>query len=444
MTLPASLQSLQDNPYQGYAYSYPHKTAYRSFTEPVPLQPLWEKENRDSLFFYLHLPFCEMRCGFCNLFTTTHPTSNLVGDYLNGLKRQLEVTADWLGEHRFAQAAFGGGTPSFLSIPELEQVFTTIKNTLGPMEKGIPTSFETSPATVDSEKLAFLKESGVTRLSIGVQSFVLEETKKLGRPQHSDTLAKALTQIRDCQFPVMNIDLIYGAEGQTESTWLHSLKQALLYNPEELYLYPLYVRPLTGLGKRDRAPSDNRQNLYRKGRDFLLENGYQQISMRLFRRSDSPTAQGEGPVYCCQEDGMIGFGSGARSYTQDVHYSSEYAVGRKGILDIIKDFNTSSRADFAHAHYGCHVSPSEQKRRFLIKSLLRHEGLDFSEYNQTFPISPEEEFQECFELLLSANWAESTAQGIALTTEGMAYSDAIGPWLFSDIIKNQMEDFELV
>jgi len=64
-------ERLQLQPFQGYAYSYPHKMAYRRFDPVLPLQPLWEREDRDSLFLYVHIPFCEMRCGFCNLFTTT-------------------------------------------------------------------------------------------------------------------------------------------------------------------------------------------------------------------------------------------------------------------------------------------------------------------------------------------------------------------------------------
>lgn len=67
----ASLQEmLQASPYQAYVYSYPHKTAYRPIDPPIPLETLWSQQNRQALFLYIHIPFCEMRCGFCNLFTT--------------------------------------------------------------------------------------------------------------------------------------------------------------------------------------------------------------------------------------------------------------------------------------------------------------------------------------------------------------------------------------
>ena len=76
--LPTLSERLSDDPFQGYAYAYPHKTAYRHFPQPIPLKSIWQDEHRDALFLYAHLPFCEMRCGFCNLFTTTNPAVGLV------------------------------------------------------------------------------------------------------------------------------------------------------------------------------------------------------------------------------------------------------------------------------------------------------------------------------------------------------------------------------
>ena len=101
---------LRETPYAGYSYAYPHKTAYRPFPEPVPLRTLWAEENRSALFLYLHVPFCEMRCGFCNLFTTANPKANLTQVYLGALRRQAEQVRDALGEASFARLAIGGGS----------------------------------------------------------------------------------------------------------------------------------------------------------------------------------------------------------------------------------------------------------------------------------------------------------------------------------------------
>lgn len=429
------VEHLRDQPFQGYAYSYPHKTAYRPFSPPLPLDALWAAEKKDALFLYVHLPFCEMRCGFCNLFTTTNPGEGMVAAYLAALDRQMEMMGGLLGPSRFLRAAVGGGTPTFLEEREIAALFASIEKHLGGLSSGVPVSFEMSPGTVTQSKMELLASLGVTRASIGVQSFVPGEAGALGRPQQPETVIHALEWMRASGFAVLNIDLIYGAQNQTPASWEYSLREAMRFEPEEIYLYPLYIRPLTGLGRHGREPSDNRLELYQRGRDFLLARDYEQISMRLFRRRGPNTAGPvEGPVYCCQEDGMVGLGAGARSYTKAVHYSTEYAVGREGIREIIDGFvATHSGApdgSWAVADYGCVLDEVEQRRRYIIKSLLRAPGLDLAAYAGRFGETPLADFPE-LDALLEHGLAMLSAGIFALTPAGIERSDTIGPWLFS-------------
>ena len=437
-------EKLTEDLYQGYAYGYPHKTAYRPLIPAMELKPHWEREDLSNLFFYMHLPFCEMRCGFCNLFTTTHPSEGLVQQYLMAVEKQMSIVKGFLDAPRFSQVAFGGGTPSFLSTSELHTLFTSITNTFGEFEQNTPMSFETSPATVSKEKLALLKQLGVTRLSIGVQSFIEVETKSLGRPQKKETLIKALELISEADFPIFNIDLIYGVEGQTVSSWMQSLTTAVSFAPEELYLYPLYVRPLTGLGRKESFPTDLRPKLYNAARDYLLSKGYEQISMRLFRHREADVPTSQGAIHCCQEDGMIGFGAGARSYTQNLHYSSEYAVGRKGVMEIIKGYIESSDEDFLHANYGCLLSEDDRKRRYFIKSILRRDGFNYQDFTQEFGSSGYQCFEQEILQLKENELVDISEEKLTLKPEAYLYSDLIGPWLISNNISEKMNSYELV
>jgi oxygen-independent coproporphyrinogen III oxidase len=237
---------LSGSPYQGYVYAYPHKTAYRSFT-PRPLSDVWANEDRGALFLYVHVPFCTMRCGFCNLFTTAKPKDDLVTSYLAALRRQADAVRDAIPDARFARFAIGGGTPTYLSESELAALFDLADNVMG--AQGIPTGVETSPDTLTAAKLDLLMARGVERVSIGVQSFVEKEAADSGRPQARADVDTALSLLAGSGVPVVNVDLIYGLPGQTVASWLYSLREALRYSPQELYLYPLYVRPLTGLGQ---------------------------------------------------------------------------------------------------------------------------------------------------------------------------------------------------
>src|SRR6185312_6142572 len=104
---------VDDSPYQGYLYAYPHKTAYRRLEPRRDLREVWRDEPRDALFGYVHVPFCEMRCGFCNLFTRANPAAEQVTAYLAQLRRQAAAVRESIGEDAtFAQLAIGGGTPT--------------------------------------------------------------------------------------------------------------------------------------------------------------------------------------------------------------------------------------------------------------------------------------------------------------------------------------------
>ena len=106
-----SISPRKGSPFQAYSYSYPHKTAYRDLEPPRNLAEVWAAENRQALFLYFHIPFCEMRCGFCNLYTVANPRDELVRDYLDALRRQARVMDEILGERAVARMAIGGGTP---------------------------------------------------------------------------------------------------------------------------------------------------------------------------------------------------------------------------------------------------------------------------------------------------------------------------------------------
>jgi coproporphyrinogen III oxidase-like Fe-S oxidoreductase len=520
-----------DSPYQGYLYAYPHKTAYRRLDPRPLLRDVWAAEPQTSLFGYVHLPFCEMRCGFCNLFTRANPPDEQVTAYLAQLRHQATAVRDSLDPAAsFSRLAIGGGTPTYLTASELEELFGILADAFGdraapapvpsprlladlasasaghpapeplsaspghltseppsasrehltgppqsaPREhltgqppsasrerlageppsasrehlageppsasrgrlSGVPLSVETSPATATPDRLAVLAAHGTTRISIGVQSFLDAEARAAGRPQRLPEVMAALQAIRDARIPVLNIDLIYGIDGQTAQTWQHSLDEALRWRPEELYLYPLYVRPLTGLGRRAHARADwdrQRLELYRQAVDVLTAAGYVRHSMRQFRRSDAPVP--DGPDYCCQDDGMVGLGCGARSYTTTLHYSFDYAVAVPEVRAVLTDYLSRPADDFRYAEFGFHLDEVEQRRRWLLKSLLRAEGVDAGAYRRRFGTDHTGDFPQLVRLVDRGLLNETRT---ALTATGLDHSDAIGPWLVSGEVREAM------
>ncbi len=423
-----------------YTYSYPHKTAYRPLARRRPLRELWAGERTDALFLYFHVPFCEARCGYCNLFSHARNDHQLAARYVSTLERQAAGIRQALDDPRFARVAIGGGTPTSLSVTELTEIFDLAEEGLGASLRDLPVSLETSPATVTTDKLSLIVERGVDRISIGVQSFDDGELAAIGRGQDRALIATALDQLRRFDFPTLNIDLIYGIPGQTVLSWEASLRSALEWRPEELYLYPLYVRPLTGLGRDTQTGVDQRLTLYRAGRDLLRASGYDQVSMRMFRRRDSGSV--EGPVYCCQEDGMIGLGCGARSYTTGLHYSDEWAVGATGVHAILDQWTRRPDQDFASAWYGFDLDDRDQRIRYLLKSLFRSEGLDLATYRTRFGSEAYDDHPD-LDALASFELIEARGERLVPTERGLELSDCLGPWLYSERVRNLMGDFRL-
>jgi oxygen-independent coproporphyrinogen-3 oxidase len=444
------VSGLDGSPYQDYLYAYPHKTAYRPLRPRPALREVWAGERPDALFLYLHLPFCEHRCGFCNLFTRANPPAEQVGAYLAQLARQADRVADALGAGaNYARVAIGGGTPTYLTAGELSKLFDLVAR-VGARLGEVPMAVETSPATATADRIAVLAERGTSRVSIGVQSFVDAEARAVGRPQRRAEVETALATIRSYPLPVLNLDLIYGIPGQTERSWRSSLAAALHWRPEELFLYPLYVRPLTGLrrrpaaggssGGRDPGWDAQRLALYRIGRESLLAAGYRQLSLRHFRRAGPGPDVDPAPEYSCQDDGMVGLGCGARSYTAGLHYSFDYAVGVRQVRAIIDDYLRRPAGDFEVAEVGFRLDDAERRRRWLVTSLLRAEGFRPADYRDRFGAPVEEDFAELAELA-DRGWLDAGPDLLRLTEAGLERSDAIGPWLVSGPVRAAMAGY---
>ncbi|WP_339261505.1 STM4012 family radical SAM protein [Paenibacillus sp. FSL R5-0713] len=436
------LREVLASPYRSYLYSYPHKTAYRELDPPLPLGPMWERENTDTYFLYMHIPFCAARCGFCNLFTLPDRRDDTHERYVDALERQAKQWAPITSRRPYSRFAIGGGTPTLLNEVQLNRLFDIAEHVMGLDPAQASISVETSPDTVTEAKLAIMKERSVDRISMGIQSFIEAEASAIYRPQKPQEVERALEKLTRYDFPLLNLDLIYGLPGQTVESWIYSLERVLAYEPGEVFIYPLYTRENTIVKPDDirRQGPDIRMELYIAARETLKSKGYVQYSMRRFAKEQSSSKVLL--PYSCQEEGMVGLGCGARSYTSEVHYASKYGVSYKATQSIIADYVATERYDVAD--YGIVLSREEQRRRFILKALLHREGLTLSDYQQRFGTDVMADYPWLSELFTEDMGRVELEEGervLRLTEEGLGYSDAIGDWLISAEIREQMEGF---
>ncbi|MGO4733302.1 STM4012 family radical SAM protein [Paenibacillus sp. 2KB_22] len=441
-TTTTGLREVLAFPYRSYLYSYPHKTAYRELDPPLPLGPMWERENTDTYFLYMHIPFCAARCGFCNLFTLPDRRDDTHERYVDALERQAKQWAPITSRRPYSRFAIGGGTPTLLNEVQLNRLFDIAEHVMGLDPAQASISVETSPDTVTDAKLAIMKERSVDRISMGIQSFIEAEASAIYRPQKPQEVERALEKLSRYDFPLLNLDLIYGLPGQTVESWIYSVERVLAYEPGEIFIYPLYTRENTIVKPDDirRQGPDIRMELYIAARETLKSKGYVQYSMRRFAKEQSSSKVLL--PYSCQEEGMVGLGCGARSYTSEVHYASKYGVSYKATQSIIADYVATERYDVAD--YGIVLSREEQRRRFILKALLHREGLTLSDYQERFGTDVMSDYPWLSELFTEDMGRVELEEGervLRLTEEGLGYSDAIGDWLISAEIREQMEGF---
>lgn len=414
--------------YVSYMYSYPHKTAYRTLTPPVSLSPYLERLEGREASLYFHIPFCAHKCGYCNLFSQQCCDAERISLYLHTMRRQAEQLSVAAQGLKFTSFAVGGGTPLILDEGQLEELFC-LAELFGVHPSRVFTSVETSPEYTQKSVLRQLRARGVERLSMGVQSFNETELKKLKRRPGLGTVVGALENIVEAGFPQFNLDLIYGIEGQTVESFMRSLNTALTYRPNELFIYPLYVRPGTRINVR--STDDIGYAIYKSARELLVGQGFVQTSMRRFVRRETTETE-----FSCGDEVMLSCGAGGRSYLGNLHYATPYAVRQQAIADEIDHYIRTT--DFMTAANGFLLSTEEMQIRFIIKNLMYHRGVDLAEYEKRFGEKPD---RNLFREFTDRGWIEETGRIVRLTEEGMAYSDYIGQAFISPVMRKLMSEY---
>lgn len=418
--------------YQQYMYSYPHKTAYRTL-EDVDIQdylPRLQEKTENSLYF--HIPFCQAKCGYCNLFSVTGKETDYVDAYLDMMEKQVEQYS--LKPYIFSDVTIGGGTPLYLSERQLERLFCIIEDVMGKRE--YPVIMETSPNQTTEEKLVIAKERGTKRISLGIQSFREEELKRLYRIHSPNRARDAIRDIKKQNFSCMNLDFIYGIPEQTKESLRETLKEGVSYEPEELFVYPLYIKNGTLLKNKQGKRAENTRMMYDLVCEYLSQKGYVQYSMRRFVRKDYvPLA----PAGECGFGNTLSIGCGGRSYLGNFHFCTPYYVRQK---DCKKQLDVYlSTEDYRKITHGFFLDKGEEKRRYIIKNLLFISGLDKENYKQKFGEDLEKEFN-LLNIWKEKGYVKEEKNKYMLTSEGMALSDYLGPQLISPEVKGRMQEWE--
>lgn len=428
-----------ENIYIQYMYSYPHKTAYRSL-EGVDLKDYGEYLKGKGHGLYLHIPFCQTKCGYCNLFSVTGQSREDMDRYLDGVEAQIKQYGEILAGAgtEFSCFTIGGGTPLILSGEQLERMFDMVENNLV-LEQNPEIIIETAPNQTTREKLELLKRRGVTRVSMGIQSFQEEELKTLRRSHSAGQARKALQLLKGFDFPCVNLDFIYGIPGQNRETFLESLKEAAAWEPDEIFLYPLYVKHGAGLLKdmKEGMVLEPKEAVkeYEAGAGYLTDMGYRQDSMRRFVRKGVEMRK----FSDCGFGTSLALGCGGRSYLGSLHFCTPYAITKTDCIKELERFENTR--DFTKITHGIFLSEEERKRRYVIRHLLIRPGIPENMYEQAFGTEILKDFP-ILKTWMREGFLYRDQGFLTLTGEGMKCSDSLGPKLISPEIRKRMEEWD--
>jgi putative oxygen-independent coproporphyrinogen III oxidase len=230
---------------------------------------------------YVHLPFCAHRCGYCDFVTVTGRDGQHAA-YVDALLRELELGRDLLSP-RLDTVFLGGGTPTFTALPELVRLLRA----LPPADE---VTVEANPETVTREFARALRAAGVTRVSLGAQTFSPELLHVLERVAGPDDVRRAVHHLRDAEFDNISLDLIYGIPGQSASDLEADLGEALALGPEHLSCYELEAKPGTRFthawGDELRRQADAMEEYFERVVSTLTDAGYRWYETANFCRVD--------------------------------------------------------------------------------------------------------------------------------------------------------------
>lgn len=359
---------------------------------------------------YLHIPFCEHICHYCD-FNKVFLKGQPVDEYLLALDREMQMTLAQYPVKELDTIFVGGGTPTSLNEKQLERFCESINRHLL-KSSDVEFTFEANPGDLSEEKLQILKDAGVNRISLGVQTFNDELLKKIGRVHRAEDVYRTIDDVKKTGFQNISIDLIYSLPEQTLEDFQASLHTAFSLDIPHYSAYSLIIEPKTvfyNLMKKGRLPvlgEDIEAQMYETVMEAMEKHGFKQYEISNFAK---PGFESRHNLTYWDNENYFGFGAGAHSYV-DGFRRSNY-----GPLKKYMDQINSGKLPFIEEHQ---VTLAEQMEEEMFLGLRKTEGVSISRFKMKFDRDPEQLFKQEFADLTSRQLLNVQDGRIYLTKKG--------------------------
>ena len=367
------------------------------------------------LGIYIHIPFCASKCSYCDFYSLSG-CDHMMPDYQDALIDHIEESAQSLKSYEVDSVYFGGGTPSFYGADRIVEIFNTLKLN-GNVRLDSEVTVECNPDSTSLNALKLLREEGVNRLSLGVQSANNDLLKLIGRRHNFQQVKRSMQDARDAGFENISLDLIYGLPSQSKSDWAETLARIIELHPEHISCYGLKLEEGTPMYERYKGspilPDDDEQaDMYFYAADVLERYGYKQYEISNFAAKGFESKHN---LKYWNLDDYMGFGPGAHSCVGNLRYSfvkdlKQYISGVARGASIIDEYRQ--------------IDPLERAVEYIMLGMRTSNGISEHDYRTRCQC----DWRPIHKVLLAfaeKGWAEKTGDRWHFTVPGYLISNTL-------------------
>jgi oxygen-independent coproporphyrinogen III oxidase len=375
------------------------------------------------LGLYVHIPFCSSICNYCNFNRGLYDEA-LKTRYVEALRKEIAGAPErQQADPASAECAadtifFGGGTPSLLEPDEVAAIVQSLRDSFA-VAPSAEVTLETNPETVDCAKLERFRAAGVNRISFGVQSFVDEELKRLGRIHSADRARAAVREARRAGFDNVSLDLMMWLPGQSVATWLGNVDALVEAAPDHASLYLLELYPNAPLKEEmarrgwSLAPDDDAAEMYLRAMETLERAGLAQYEISNVAREGMASRHN---LKYWTDGEWLAFGCGAHSTRAGVRWKN--VSGTEEYIQRVTsgvDPGTDRRI----------LSASDRLEEALFTGLRLSQGIDIEEVGARYGRNVWEHYGEALQPFLREKWLVREGSRLRLTRDGMLMANEV-------------------
>jgi putative oxygen-independent coproporphyrinogen III oxidase len=366
---------------------------------------------------YLHIPFCEHICHYCD-FNKVFLKGQPVDEYLQALDQEMKLTLNDYPTNQIDTIFVGGGTPTSLNETQLAQFCESINRNL-PKSGNVEFTFEANPGDLSIGKLQVLKDAGVNRISLGVQTFNEDLLKKIGRVHRKKDVYQSVEDAKKVGFENISIDLIFSLPTQTITDLKETVKEAFSLDITHYSAYSLIIEPKTVFynllqkGKLPTPGEDMEAAMYVMVMEEMEKHGFYQYEISNFSKKGYESRHN---LTYWNNDYYYGFGAGAHSYVNGLRRSN--AGPLKKYIDLV---NSGSLPVFQEHQ----VTLSEQMEEEMFLGLRKISGVSIASFINKFGKDPRELFENEIQDLMDKNWLKVNEDSISLTKKGLLLGNEV-------------------